>query len=99
MAQYKVGNKIQTQEEHDEDLISLVGFILFVVTAVIVGYHLKQWIPEDWSKTYRFLTIFPISIGTGYLASFLAPQAYLAAIYLFIGVVWTLIGAFAWWLI
>ena len=99
MAQYKVGNKILSQEERDEDILGFFGFILFSVTALIVGYHLKQWIPAEWAKEYRFLIIFPASIGAGYLASFLAPHAYIASIYLFAGIVWTLLGSFVWWLI
>lgn len=99
MAQYKSGNTIKTQEEHEDEILSFYASILFLVGAGSVIYGLNQIVPEEWSKEWRFLIIFPSAIGVGALLSMLKYQAYTASLYLFGVIVWVLLGAFVWWLI
>ena len=99
MAQYKSGNKIQSEEEHEDEVFSLYASILFLIGAGVVIYGLTQIIPKDWAKEWRFLIIFPSAVGVGALLSMLKYQAYTASLYLFGIVVWALLGAFVWVLI
>ncbi|MEM7618647.1 MAG: hypothetical protein AAF244_04615 [Pseudomonadota bacterium] len=96
MAQYKSGNKIKSQEEHDDEVLSLYASILFLIGAGVVIYGLNQIIPTDWAKEWRFLIIFPSAVGVGALLSMLKYQAYTASLYLFGIVVWAILGAFVW---
>lgn len=45
MAQYKSGNVIKSQEEHDDEVLSLYASILFLIGAGVVIYGLEQIIP------------------------------------------------------
>ena len=83
MAQYKSGNTIKSQEEHDDEVLSLYASILFLVGAGSVIYGLNQIVPEEWAKEWRFLIIFPSAVGVGALLSMLKYQAYTASLYLF----------------
>lgn len=99
MAQYKSGNQIKSQEEHDDEVLSLYASLLFLIGAGGVIYGLNQIVPEDWAKEWRFLIIFPSAVGVGGLLSMLKYQAYTASLYLFGIIVWVLLGALVWWLI
>lgn len=96
MAQYKSGNTIKTQEEHDDEVLSLYASLLFLIGAGGVIYGLNQIVPEEWAKEWRFLIIFPCAVAVGSLLSMLKYQAYTASLYLFGIVVWALLGACVW---
>ena len=99
MADYKSGNKILSEEEHEDEVLDFVASILFIIGAGSTLYFLNQFVPEDWEKQWRFLIIFPCSIGAGFILSMFKSLAFTASMWLFSIAVWALVMAFFWWII
>ena len=99
MAEYKKGNRILTEEENTEEILSIYAGILFVIGAAITFVFMNDLVPQEWSKEGRFLIIFPSAVGAGLLLSMLNVQAYLGSLYLAFIAFWGLLGSFVWWLL
>lgn len=71
MAHYKVGDKLFSQEEYDEDILHRWAFALFIIGALLVGSIVMTWLPVEWSKYVRFpIVVLAGSIMGGVAAYF-----------------------------
>jgi hypothetical protein len=72
MAHYRVGDRILSQEEYEEDGVHKWALLLFIIGALLAGSAMNSFLSEDWSKYIRF----PVVILTGGFAG--AVVAYFA---------------------
>lgn len=64
MAYYKVGDRLLSQEEYDEDSLHKWALGLFIGGALLTGAAVLSWLPVEWPKYVRF----PIVVLTGGIA-------------------------------
>lgn len=57
MAQYRVGDRLLSQEEYNEDLIFKWKLVLFSLGLFVAWYAVQQFVPIDWDKWIRFTLI------------------------------------------
>lgn len=57
MAHYKVGDRILSQEEYEEDGVHKWALALFIIGALLAGAAVNSFLPDDWSKYIRFPAI------------------------------------------
>ncbi len=70
MALRRVGNQFMDEEEYEVHAIGTWAFFLFVIGAVLTGYHIQDIVPQDWPQWGRFAaTILPSVIIGGILGS------------------------------
>lgn len=74
MAQYKVGERILSQEEYNEDKIQKWGLSLFIIGAVLCGVAVHASIPADWSKIIKFALIIVSGMAGGSVLAYFAKQ-------------------------
>lgn len=74
MAQYKVGERILSQEEYNEDKIQKWGLFLFIIGAVLCGVAVHASIPADWSKIIKFALIIVSGMAGGSVLAYFAKQ-------------------------
>lgn len=74
MAQYKVGDRILSQEEYDEDKIQKWGFALFIIGAVLCGIAAHASIPAEWAKVVKFGLILLSGMIGGTILAYFAKQ-------------------------
>jgi len=94
MAQHKVGNKYLDDDEFEAHSLEILGFWLFVITALITGMMMKQHIPDDWSKEMRYGVLLISSGLAGYIMAWLAPYIRTA---FFIGVFIVMLSSALYW--
>ena len=74
MALYKVGDRILSQEEYEDDKIQKWGLVLFVMGAVFGGIAAHASIPADWAKAVKFALIIASGIASGAVLAYFAKQ-------------------------
>ena len=74
MAYHKVGDRLLSSEEFDQDSVEKWGLALFILIAFFVGAVLHSLLPVEWPKFVRF----PLLMVTGAVAGVVA--AYFARI-------------------
>lgn len=54
MAYYKVGDRILSPEEYEEDGVHKWALALFIIGALLAGSAVNSFLPDDWPKYIRF---------------------------------------------
>ncbi len=72
MAQYRVDNRILSEEEYKDERTHLWAAALFVPGALIVGHQAHEVLPHEWSRAFRFFLIILASVIGGGVPALLA---------------------------
>lgn len=48
MAHYRVGDRILSQEEYEEDGVHKWALLLFIIGALLAGSAMNSFLSEDW---------------------------------------------------
>lgn len=70
MAHYKVGDRILSQEEYEEDNIHKWGLVLFVIVALFAGSAMNSILPDEWPKYVRFPVVILVGGVAGTIAAY-----------------------------
>ena len=80
MAHYRVGDRILSREEYEEDSIQKWGLALFIIGALIAGSAIHTFLPAEWPKYLRFISIILTGcVGGAIIACFARPVRNLAS--------------------
>lgn len=88
MAYYKVGDRILSSEEWDDEVFFKWQIALFIIGAVVVGWGITSTVPDEWPKYIRFpLAVVSALLGGYSLTKFAKQIAELIAWLILIAIV------------
>ncbi|MBI1302069.1 MAG: hypothetical protein GC137_10530 [Alphaproteobacteria bacterium] len=73
MAQHKIGNRYLDDEEYELEAISMWGFWLFIIGAIIGGAYMRDIMPAEWPKEIRYAVMTGSAISVGGFLAYLSP--------------------------
>lgn len=70
MTYHKVGDRILSAEEFEEDSIQKWGLALFIIAALLAGCAMNSILPDEWPKYIRFSVVILVGSLAGTVAAY-----------------------------
>ncbi len=96
MALYKVGDRLLTAEEYDQEVVFKWKIGLFVIGAAIAGFATYGFLPSGWEKWARFAIVIISGLAGGCCLAYFARQIEIFSFWLLRAAFLFIIGAVLW---